>query len=66
VSRDRCPECRKSLPYVIENGQCIECHDRTYNAALGREDEASQSIVEEYRLTARQVLDSQSVAPEVG
>jgi len=54
-----CPECRKRQPYVIENGQCIECHDRTYTEALGRDDEASRSIVEEYRLTARRVLDSQ-------
>lgn len=51
-----CPECRKDRHVEIQNGQCVQCHDRTYTHAFGKDDPVSLSIVEEYRLTARTIL----------
>lgn len=56
-SRDYvCPECRREQCAPIEGGLCIHCHDAEYRGAVGRDDAVSRSIVQEYRLTARNVL----------
>jgi hypothetical protein len=30
---ETCPRCGRTCCYVIQNGQCIQCHDRDYLAA---------------------------------
>jgi hypothetical protein len=37
---ENCPRCGRPCPYVIQNGQCIQCHDATYLARLAAEDAA--------------------------
>jgi DNA primase large subunit len=58
-----CPECRQPQTCPIENGLCVKCHDRFYREACERDDDASRSIVEEYRLTARSALGGIGESP---